>query len=564
MHSKNRSSNPRYLVGIDFGTLSARGVLVDSKTGAEAAARVFPYPDKVIEEKLPGSGKKLPHHTALQNPADYLAALDDIMPFLARRAKAAGGQICGIGTDFTSSTALPVFADGEPLCFSPKWKNNPHAWVKLWKHHTPQPQADRINAKAASRGEAFIKAYCGRYSSEWFFSKLLETLEQAPSVYKAADYFIEGGDWIVWQLCGKQIRGVSAAGFKAMRVNGSERTGWNFPTAAYFASLHPKMKGVAEKIAGDFLPPGARAGELKTELARKWKLPDGVPIAVGNIDAHAAVPACGVTKPGKLVMIMGTSTCHLLIGKTGSEIEGICGVVQDGIVPGAWGYEAGQAGVGDAFAWFMEHALPDYLSRAARDQNISPFELLERQAAELRPGECGLIALDWWNGNRSILMDADLTGTIAGLNLFTRPHHIYRALIESTAFGTRKIIEAFENKGVRIDEVFACGGLAHKNKLMMQIYADVLGRKIVVASAEHASALGAAMFAGVAADVFADIHQAARQMVAAPMKVYSPRTKAASVYDELHAEYNRLYDYFGRSPAGTLKRLKEIKKAAQA
>ncbi|MGV3771455.1 MAG: ribulokinase [Verrucomicrobiales bacterium] len=563
MNSKNRSSKHQLLAGIDFGTLSARGLLVNAANGEELAARVFPYPDKVIEESLPGQKKKLPHHTALQNPADYLAALDDLLPFLSRQAKKAGGDIAGMGVDFTSSTVLPVLEDGTPLCMLDKWKRDPHAWVKLWKHHTPQPQADRINEVGSKRRELFLQTYGGRYSSEWFFSKILETQTESPKVFQAARYFLECGDWIVWQLCGQQTRSISAAGFKAMRVHPDGSGGWTFPSSAFFKDLKPAVKNVvAEKIAGEFLPPGAKAGTLKPDLSKRWNLPANLPVAVGNIDAHAAVPACGVTTPGKLVMIMGTSTCHLLVGDKKEEVEGICGVVAHGIVANSWGYEAGQAGVGDAFAWFVEHGLPAGFANNTANPNQTAFGRLEERAAQLKPGECGLLALDWWNGNRSILMDADLTGVLVGLNLFTRPHHIYRALMEGTAFGTRKIIEAFEKKGIQIEELYACGGLAHKNALMMQIYSDVLGRTIKVAAAEHTCALGAAMFGGVAAELFGSIHEAATKMVQKPARIYKPRAKPKAIYDRLYAEYNELHDYFGRRPSGTLKKLKQIKMAA--
>ena len=282
--------------------------------------------------------------------------------------------------------------------------------------------------------------------------------------------------------------------------------GFAYPSPDFFAALNPRMRNIAiEKMSGALLPLGGRAGGLTQEMARLTGLIAGTPVAAGNIDAHVAVPACAATEPGKLVMILGTSTCHLLTGESRQEVEGMCGVVRDGVVPGSWGYEAGQAGVGDSFAWHMQHSVPPYCHEEAKKNGVSVYEWLERQAAALRPGESGLAALDWWNGNRSVLMDADLSGLLLGVTIGTRPHEIYRAMIEATAFGTKKIIEAFSSKGVPIHELTGCGGLAKKNPLLMQIYADVTERPIRVAASDQACALGAAMFGAVAAGAHPDI-----------------------------------------------------------
>jgi L-ribulokinase len=547
-----------FVLGIDFGTLSARAVLVDSRNGRELASAVFDYPDAVISEGFPGTKSRVKASSAFQNPADYLAALERTIPAVLRKARIRPEQIGAIGTDFTSCTVLPVKSDGTPLCFDRRFAKNPHAWVKLWKHHATQPEADAINQLGRRRGEEFIRAYGGKYSSEWFFSKVLETIRESPEVYQAADFFIEAGDWIVWQLCGRQTRNVSAAGFKAMRVYPKGES-WGYPAADFFGELHPSLRNVvSEKLGGTVLQLGSPAGELTDEMARRLKLVPGIPIAAGNIDAHAGVPACGVTEPGTLVMIMGTSTCHLLIGKNRSEVEGICGVVQDGVVPGYWGYEAGQAGVGDLFAWYVDHGLPAGLVSEARSRRISAHQLLAARAEKLKPGESGLLALDWWNGNRSILMDADLTGLILGLTIHTRPHEIYRALIEATAFGTRKIIEAFTSRGIEISAITASGGLAQKSPVLMQIYADILRRPIAVAAAEQTSALGAAMWRGVAAGLHPDIHSAAKKMIRAPRKVYRPDETAGPVYDRLYAEYSRLHDQFGREAGSSMKRVRSL------
>jgi L-ribulokinase len=555
----------RYVIGIDFGTLSGRALLVEAETGREVATEVYEYADGVIETNLPGDKKRLPPDFALQNPADYLAVLSTTIPKILRAAKITPEQIIGIGTDFTSCTILATKADGTPLCFDKRWRKNSHAWVKLWKHHAAQPEANRINELGQQRGEAFINAYGGRYSSEWFFSKLLETLNDAPEIYDAADRFIEGGDWIVWQLCGEEKRSLSLAGYKAMWVypianaTGPTQNHWSYPRSDFFQALHPQIENVETKLSGQFLPLGGTAGGLTPSMAKVMGLLPDTPVAVANIDAHVAVPACSVTTPGKLVMIMGTSTCHLLLSETRHEVEGMCGVVQDGVVPGYWGYEAGQAGVGDLFAWYVAHGVPGYLHTDAKKAKLSVYQFLEREAAKLKPGESGLLALDWWNGCRSVLMDADLAGLLIGATLATRPHEVYRALIEATAFGTRKIIEAFTSRGMTIDELYACGGLAQKNPLLMQIYADVTGRPIKVAESEQTSALGAAMHAAVAAGAYPDIHAAAKKMARVRKGDYQPKASHKLIYDQLYAEYSRLYDLFGRDPESTMKVLKRLK-----
>ncbi|HXG47255.1 MAG TPA: ribulokinase [Methylomirabilota bacterium] len=560
----------RYTVGIDFGTLSGRAVLVDVDTGEEVATAVHEYEHGVIEEHLPGSRRRLRPDTALQDPADYLRVLELTIPRILRQAGVRPAQVVGVGTDFTSCTLLPTRADGRPLCFDRRWRGNPHAWVKLWKHHAAQPEAHRITALARERREQFISAYGGRYSSEWFFAKVLETVNQAPAVYDAAERFIEAGDWIVWMLCGKERRCVSAAGFKAMWVCPSAAAeadtpsepvrAWTYPDPPFFRALHPKLEHVVrDKLTSSMWPLGTRAGGLTAHMARRVGLLPGTPVATGNIDAHVAVPACRVTTPGKLVMIMGTSTCHLVLSESRRVVEGACGVVRDGVVPGYWGYEAGQAGVGDLFAWFAANGVPAAAAAEARRAGLDVFAWLEQQAAGLRPGESGLLALDWWAGCRSVLMDSDLNGLLVGATVATRPHEIYRALMEATAFGTRKIIEAFNTQGVAIDELYACGGLALKSPLLMQLYADITGRTIRLARSEQTCALGAAMQAAVAAGVYRDIHSAARKMAHLRPGLLKPNPAHKAVYDELYAEYNRLHDLFGRDPASVMKVLKRLR-----
>ena len=553
-------SNEKFVLGIDYGTESGRVVVIRVRNGEEIASAVIPYPDGVIDERLPG-GPRLGPDWALQNPRDYLLVIEKGVPKALKAAAVKGEDVIGVGTDFTACTPLPVKRDGTPLCFLSQYRKRPHAWVKLWKHHAAQPEANQINEVGRERNEDFIQIYGGKYSSEWFFSKVLQVLNEDPEIYDAADRFIEGADWIVWQLTGEEKRNTCTAGYKGMWVKGK-----GFPSGEFFSTLHPRLENVIEtKVGTDFYPLGQKAGGLAPSWARKTGLKEGTPVSVGNVDAHVAVPACTVTQPGSLVMIMGTSICHMVLGTGRHMVEGMCGTVEDGIVPGLWGYEAGQSAVGDIFAWFFEHGVPDYIHREARKLKLPFATVLEKRAAALKPGESGLLALDWWNGNRSVLVDVDLTGVLLGLTLATKAEEIYRALIEATAFGTRTIIEAFESKGVEVKALVACGGLPEKNKLLMQIYADVTGREIKVAEQlQTCSALGSAMHGAVAAGRagggYDTIAEAAEHMAHVQKLTYRPKAQNHAIFNRLFKEYQTLHDYFGRGGNDVMKRLKELKR----
>lgn len=553
------SGQPRYTIGMDFGTLSGRAVLVDVSTGEEKATSVYEYRNGVIDGALPGSDRPLPPDFALQDPADYVRTVEHTIPELLRSARVRPEQVIGIGIDFTACTMLPVKADGTPLCSLPEFRDEPHAWVKLWKHHAAQDHANRLNATARQRGERFLARYGGKISSEWFFPKVWQILEESPRVYDAADRFLEAADWIIWHLTGHETRNATTAGYKAIW---SKREG--FPSREFFAALDPRLADVVDrKMSRRILPQGSLAGGLRADLARQLGLLPGTAVAVANVDAHVAVPAATVVTPNKMVMVMGTSICHMVLGTEERLVEGMCGVVEDGILPGFFGYEAGQSGVGDIFAWFVERGVPPAYHEEARRRGVGLHDLLESKASSLRPGESGLVALDWWNGNRSVLVDVDLTGLLVGMTLATRAEEIYRALIEATAFGTRVIMDAFEESGVRIEEVYACGGLPERNRLLMQIYADVTGREYRIARSANTPALGSAMFGAVAAGRarggYDDIVEAARRMAAVKDEVYRPERAAHEVYAELYREYRALHDYFGRGHNDVMKRLKALR-----
>ena len=554
-------SNRKVALGIDFGTESGRALLVDVTDGHEVATAVFDYENGVIDEALPVEGEpvRLDPEWALQDPEDYLKALKVAVPAALKAGGVDPDDVIGIGIDFTSCTMLPTTADGTPLCMLPEFRRTPNAWVKLWKHHASQPEADRINEAARARQEPWLARYGGKISSEWFFSKVLQILGESPEVYEAADVLIEGGDWLVWQLVGEQRRNASTTGYKAMW---SRKDG--FPSPDFFEALDPRMRNViAEKMTEDIYPIGAKAGGL-TERAAGWMgLRPGTPVAVANMDAHVSLPGSSVTGPGRMVMIMGTSTCHILLGESEQPVEGICGVVHEGVVPGMYGYEAGQSGVGDIFGWFVDHAVPPEYHEDADRRGISVHKLLEEKAAGQKPGEHGLLALDWWNGNRSVLVDGDLSGLLIGATLSTRAEDIYRALIEATAYGTRVIIEAFEENGIAINEIVASGGLPERNPMMMQIYADVTGRAFKMAGSNLAGALGSAMFgavvAGAAQGGYDTIQEAALKMTRLKGRVYEPISDNQAVYDLLYAEYLRLYNLFGRGKNQVMKTLKAIR-----
>lgn len=554
----------KYALGVDFGSESGRAVLVDVADGREVAEAILTYPDLVIDDTLPGSGQKLPPDWALQNPNDYLEVLKTTIPQVLQTSGVAPEDVIGLGIDFTACTMLPTLKDGTPLCFLPAWRANPHSWIKLWKHHAAQPEANALNQIATEQGFTFLERYGRKISSEWMIPKIWQILNEAPEVYAAAERFIEAADWVIWQLTGVETRNSCTAGYKAIW---SKREG--FPPPAFFKALDPRMENlVAEKFHQPIADIGEKAGGL-TEQAAAWTgLLPGMAVAVANVDAHVTVPAAKVTTAGRMVAIMGTSTCHMVLGSEEHLVPGICGYVEDGIIPGFFGYEAGQSCVGDHFAWFIENCVPAAYAEEAAVRQISIHELLAEKADKLKVGESGLIALDWWNGNRSVLVDVDLTGMILGMTLATKPEEIYRALIEATAYGTRIIIETLRENGVPVHDFVAAGGLPNKNAMLMQIYADVLGMNIYLPAAKQAPAVGSAMFgavvAGKAAGGYDTIFEAAEKMAHVRDVVYQPIAENCKAYDQLFAEYVKLHDYFGRGANDVMKRLKAIKAQTKA
>ena len=538
----------RYVVGVDYGTLSGRALVVRVGDGAELGTAVHEYRHGVIESTLPGGVDPLPPDWALQDPEDYRDVLRHAVPAAVAAAGIDPGRVIGIATDFTACTVLPTRADGTPLCEVPELRNRPHAWPKLWKHHAGQAQADRINALAHERGEAWIGRYGGKISAEWQFAKGLQILDEDPEIYRRAERFVEAADWIVWQLCGVETRNLCTAGYKGIRQDG------RYPSRDFLTALDRGFADFVDKLDGPVLPMGARAGALTATAAAWTGLPAGIAVAVGNVDAHVTAASAQALVPGHLVAIMGTSTCHVVNGAELVEVPGMCGVVEGGLSPGAWGYEAGQSGVGDIFGWFVEHAAP---------AGMNSHERLSELAAAQPVGAHGLIALDWWNGNRSLLVNHDLSGLVVGMTLATRPADVYRALLESTAYGTRMIIEALVEAGVPIRELVVAGGLT-SNRLLMQIYADVTGRPLSLIGSAQGPALGSAIHAAVAAGAYPDVYAASAAMGRVDRDVYRPDPQRARAYDALYAEYRTLHDHFGRGGNEVMRRLKAIRRRAHA
>ncbi len=495
----NANNEDRYVIGVDYGTLSGRALVVRVSDGAEAGTAVHEYRHGVMDRELAATGEPLPPDWALQDPADYLAVLRIAVPAAVKAAGIDPAAVIGIATDFTACTVLPAAADGIPLCMIPGLEGRPHAYPKLWKHHAAQPHADRINALAHERKEPWIERYGGKISSEWQYAKALQLLEEDPELYGRADRWIEAADWIIWQLTGTETRNACTAGYKGIWQDG------HYPSRDFLAALNPGFASfAADKLEHPISALGTRAGSLTAEAAEWTGLPGGIAVAVGNVDAHVTAPAARAVEPGQMVVIMGTSTCHVMNSDGLAEIPGMCGVVDGGIIAGQWGYEAGQSSVGDIFAWFTEHAVPGSYRDEAALRGISVHDLLTEEAAAQPAGEHGLVALDWFGGNRSVLVDHHLSGAIVGLTLATRPTEIYRALLESTAFGTRVIVESFGSAGVPMTDFIVAGGLL-KNELLMQIYTDVLRRPLSVIGSDQGPALGSAIHAAVAAGAYPDV-----------------------------------------------------------
>jgi L-ribulokinase len=537
---------PTYTIGLDYGTGSVRAVLINTASGEEIAAHVFDYPHGVGGVVI---SKKDPN-LARQHPADYEeGAIATVKGVLKQAAKKKKGfkpdQVVGIGVDTTGSTPIPVDAEGTPLALSKKFKNDPNAYAWLWKDHTSHAEAAEITALASKMHPEYLAKIGGRYSSEWFWAKLLHCARVAPEVFDTAVSWVEFTDYVPALLCGTKRpdlvkRGICAAGHKAFY---NESWG-GYPDVEFLKALNPRLEKVRKTLPEKVFTAADTAGTLCEAWAKKLGLKAGIPVAVGAFDVHLGAVGSGIA-PGTLVKIMGTSTCDLAISpvsKPIAEIPGICGIVPGSVIPDYYGMEAGQSAVGDIFNWFVNVIVPGGPKEADHKK-------LSAEAATLQPGESGLLALDWNNGNRTILVDQRLTGLILGLTLHSSPAEIYRALIEATAFGARVIMERYEEYSGKMQKIVNGGGIAAKNQMAMQIYADVMGREVAITSSQQTCALGSAIAGAVVAgakaggyDNFAD---AIAKMASRADRVFKPNAKATAVYDRLFKLYRRLHDSFG-------------------
>ncbi len=544
----------KYTIGVDFGTLSARALLVDAMDGRELASAAMDYPHGVMDRVLCTTGEALPPNYALQHPADYLTVLTHVIPAAVKEAGIRADEVAGLAVDFTCCTLLPVDGEGTPLCTLPQFEKTPLAFALLWKHHAAQGYADHLTAVAKARGERFFERCGGKIDVEWMLPKLCQVMTEAPDVFAAADRFLEGGDFVVQTLTGSDARSYQ---FAAYKTHYSEEDG--YPTTAFLDAAYKECgQTVLEKLRGPLLKQGSVAGYLNAEYATALGLPEGLPVAVAMPDGHSAGVAVGLSRTGDMFAVMGTSGCFMTIGERELRVPGICGYVKDGIIPDFYGFEAGLCSVGDHFAFAAKNLTSPAYVKEAQERGMKMLPLLLEKAAQKKAGESGLLALNWFNGNRSTLVDSSLSGSFVGLTLASAPEDMLRALIEATAFGARNIVENFEEHGLAIRRIIATGGIARKDPFTMQLYADVLGREIAVTQTAQAPARGAAVAAAVAAGLYATMREGIAAMHAKIDRVYVPRADEHAVYDTLYAEYKTLHDYFGRGENGVMGRLRAL------
>ncbi len=543
-----------YTIGIDFGSLSGRAVLSETATGREIATATLEYPHAVMDTHLAKNGAALPADFALQDPADYLLVLETVIPAVIREAGISPADVKGIAVDFTTCTLLPTDENGTPLCFDPAFAEEPLAYVLLWKHHAAQKYADLLTEKARERGENFLDQVGGTISSEWMFPKIYQVLNEAPKVYEKARYFIDAGDWITWMLCGEQKRSYQFAAYKSLYQKGV-----GYPSEEYFAAVDERLRHVVrDKLTEPVITLGDRAGTVTAAAAARFGLAEGTAVGSPAPDAHIAALALGIHNEGDMFAVLGTSACFFLVGKDGVTVPGTCGTVADGVLPGLYGFESGLCCLGDHFAFAAERLTsPEYI-KEAEERGISMLKLLIEKASKKRPGESGVLALNWFNGNRNLLVDSKLSGLFVGLTLTTAPEDLMRALIEATAFGWRSIVEQYEHCGVPVKHVVASGGIARKDPFTMQLYADVLGHELVIPETAQAPAASAAIGAAVAAGLYPDLAAASRAMASRAERVYRPIAANTAIYDKLYAEYKTLHDYFGKGENEVMHRLRAL------
>lgn len=546
-----------YILGVDFGTLSVRSSIVRVSDGFEKGTSEVPFKHGVMDTHLTANKSEvLPPEFALQVPADYLAAFHKSVHDAIENSGVVVRHIIGIGIDFTSATVIATDEKGKPMCEYPEFANRPHAYVKLWKHHGGNEQAHRLLEVAKKRNESWLPRYGGLLSSELLLPKVLETFEKDRELYDRTAYFMNALDWINWLLTDKLVYASADSGFKRHYQDGK------YPDPEYLDAVSPGFGDVfTKKMAGPIQPLGSKAGELTPKMAEWLGLNPGISVSVGNIDAHVTAAAIQAVEPGIMTAILGTSACYIVSAPEFKEVPGMLGITYGGIADGLWCFEAGQSAFGDILAWFTENCVPQEYHQAAEKEGITLHEYLTKKSSTQKIGEHGLIALDWHNGNRSILCDHNLSGLIIGQTLTTRAEDMYRALMESCAFGARKIIETMKEHGVEIKEIVAAGGIL-KNKTLMQILSDVTRIPLSISTSGAVGALGSAVYGAVAAGCYPSLEEASKAMGDKVANVYKPHEDRSTQYDKLYNEYLLLHDYYGKGANQVMSRLKKIKEEA--
>ena len=537
-----------YVIGLDFGTLSVRGVLMDVSDGCLKAEAAADYAHGVMDRTLP-DGTPLPKDWALQDPADYCAALDTVMPELS--AAAADGQVVGIALDATTSTCTALGSDGIPLSF--RYPNRPHAYTFLWKHHGAAGKAAEFEKTAKARKESWLGYYGDTINLEGYWPKLLQFYDEAPDLYAETDVYVDLPDMMVNYLTGRLVRAEMNLALKAYYCHG------RLPSADYLEAVRPGLSSALSKLRGEILPASVPAGYLKPELQTRWQMQGQIPVAAGILDAHAGILATPLIAPGDCLAAIGTSACFICPGEHLFPVPGITGAIDCGLLPGVALYEAGQSCAGDGFAWFEQQLVPPYIREAADKAGLSTQAYLTSLAEKLRPGQSGLIALDWWNGNRSILNNASLPGLILGLTIRTRPEEIYRAFLESTVFGSRIIIENFQRHGLPIKRMILGGGIPRKNALLCQMYADTLHMEACVPQSSQGTAVGSAVSAAIAAGCFPNEDAAISALIPKGYTIYTPNPENSRIYDQLYAIYTSLTEQFGQTAQSAIDQLNALR-----
>lgn len=549
-----------YTIGVDFGTQSARAVLCRVSDGAVLSESECPYAHGVMSDRLP-CGTPLPPDYALQHPQDFLDALHATVHGVLDQSDINRADVIGMGMDFTCSTPMPVDQHGEPLCFDPRFERNPHAYIKLWKHHAAQWEAARLTELMREHDPELLPCVGGRLSPEAFFPKVWQVLREAPDVFDATDRFLEVGDWLTQRLTGNENLARSLATHKAQY-----REGVGYPPLLQYAD--PRLAGmIGAKVRGKLIDIGAVSGYLTARQAAWLGLPAGIVVTAPHPDAMASLPALGITGPGPAALAAGTSSAMILCYSQFLPVEGTTSIMLDNTLPGLYGYASGQAAFGDLLGWFVSRCAPEEVLRAAQDAHISAHEELSRRAALLHPGESGLICLDWWNGNRSCLADMRLSGMLLGMTLQTRPEEIYRALMEGLGFGLRCIIDSHERAGVPIRALHVSGGISYKTPLFMQLLSNIIQRPLYISKPLPTPAVGMAILSACAAGTqkggYDQLDEASARMSCLSDIRYQPDASQAAAYDALYQEYIALHDYFGRGANDVMKRLRDLSAAVK-